>query len=53
MLKPGKDGTPSRSLVRSTYLIDEEGFIERSFAAVKPKENAEQMLRELEAAMEH
>lgn len=47
VLKPGKDGTPTRSLIRSTYLIDEEGFIVKAFGAVKAKENAAQMLNEL------
>ena len=47
VLRPGKDGKPTRSLVRSTYLIDEEGVIIKAFGGVKPKENAEQMLEEL------
>lgn len=47
VLKPGKDGKPTRSLIRSTYLIDEEGVIVKAFGGVKPKENAEQMLNEL------
>ena len=47
VLKPGKDGKPTRSLIRSTYLIDEEGIIVRAFGAVKAKENAAQMLQEL------
>ena len=33
--------------VRSTYLIDEEGMIEKAFAKVKASENPEQMLEEL------
>lgn len=32
---------------RSTYLIDENGIIEKAFGKVKPKDNAKQMLREL------
>ena len=45
--KLNKDGEPSKSLIRSTYLIDEEGVIEKAFGKVKAKENAEQMLGEL------
>lgn len=48
VLKPGKDGKPAKSLIRSTYLIDEEGVIIKAFGGVKPKENAEQMLEALE-----
>ena len=44
VLKPGKDGKPSKSLIRSTYLIDEEGVIVKAFGGVKAKENAQQML---------
>ena len=47
VLKPGKDGKPTRSLIRTTYLIDENGMIVRGFGSVKPKENAEQMLMAL------
>lgn len=47
VLKPGKDGKPTRSLIRSTYLIDEDGIIIKAFGGVKPKENADQMLEEL------
>ena len=47
-LRPGKDGKPTKSLIRSTYLIDEDGVIVKSFGGVKPKENAAQMLGELE-----
>ena len=42
-----KDGKPTRSLIRTTYLIDENGMIVRGFGSVKPKENAEQMLMAL------
>ena len=42
-----KTGRVSRRLVRSTYLIDEEGVIARAFGKVKPKDNARQMLGEL------
>ena len=47
VLKPSKDGKPSKSLIRSTYLIDEEGVIIKAFGAVKAKENADQMLEAL------
>lgn len=47
VLKPGTDGKPTRSLIRSTYLIDEEGVIIKAFGGVKAKENAAQMLEEL------
>ena len=47
VLKPGKDGKPTKSLLRSTYLIDEDGVIVKAFGGVKPKENAAQMLNEL------
>ena len=47
VLRQNKDGKPSKSLIRSTYLIDEEGVIVKAFGGVKPKENAAQMLEEL------
>ena len=47
VLKRGKDGALTKSLVRSTYLIDEEGMIAKAFGGVKPKEDAERMLEEL------
>ena len=47
VLKTGKDGKPTKSLVRTTYLIDENGIIAKAFGGVKPKENAAQMLGEL------
>ena len=47
VLKPGKDGKTTKSLIRSTYLIDEEGVIVKAFGGVKPKDNAAQMLEEL------
>ena len=47
VLKPGKDGKPTKSLLRSTYLIDEDGVIVKAFGGVKPKENAAQMLEVL------
>ncbi|SDA28209.1 peroxiredoxin Q/BCP [Ruminococcus sp. YE71] len=42
-----KDGQPLSGLIRSTYLIDEEGVIVKAFGAVKAKENPEQMMNEL------
>jgi len=47
VLLPGKDGKPTKSMIRSTYLIDEDGVIVKAFGGVKPKENAAQMLEEL------
>ena len=47
VLSTGKDGKPTKGLIRSTYLIDEEGVIIKAFGGVKPKENAAQMLEEL------
>ena len=44
VLKKDKEGNPMRSMSRSTYLIDEDGIIERAFGGVKPRENAAQML---------
>ena len=34
-------------VVRTTYLIDEDGKIEKAFSRVKAAENADQMLKEL------
>ena len=47
VLKLTKDGKPSRSVSRSTYLIDEDGIIVKAFGAVKAKENPAQMLEVL------
>ena len=47
VLKPGKDGKPTKSLIRSTYLIDEDGIIIKAFDSVKPEDNANQMLEAL------
>ena len=47
VLKPGKDGKPTKSLIRTTYLIDEKGMIAKAFGGVKPAENAAQMLNTL------
>ena len=44
VLRTGKDGKPTKSMIRTTYLIDEDGVIEKAFGGVKPKENASQML---------
>ena len=41
-------GKPAMGVVRSTYLIDENGFIIKAFDKVKAAENANQMLKELE-----
>lgn len=35
------------AVVLSTYLIDEAGIIIKAFGGVKPKENADQMLKAL------
>ena len=43
-----KTGRISRKVVRTTYLIDEEGVIVRAFGKVKARDNAAQMLGELE-----
>ena len=43
-----KTGKVTRRMVRTTYLIDEDGVIIRAFGKVKPKDNAKQMLAELE-----
>lgn len=40
-------GKATRKLIRSTYLIDEEGVIIRAFGKVKAKDNPQQMLDEL------
>ena len=45
--KRGPDGQPAKGLIRSTYLIGENGVIEKAFGAVKAKDNPAQMLREL------
>ena len=47
VFKKDKEGKPMKSLVRTTYLIDEDGMILKAFGAVKPKDNASQMLEEL------
>ena len=40
-------GKKSMGVVRTTYLIDENGMIERAFDKVKAEQNPEQMLGEL------
>lgn len=40
-------GKKTMGVVRTTYLIDEEGTIVKAFGKVKAAENAEQMLKEL------
>ena len=47
VLKRDKEGNPTKSLSRSTYLIDENGVIAKAFGGVKAKENPAQMLGEL------
>ena len=47
VLKPPKDDKPSRSVSRSTYLIDEDGIIVKALGSVKAKENPAQMLEAL------
>ena len=47
VLKYDKDGNPTKSLVRSTYLIDEDGVIVKALGGVKAKENPAQMLEAL------
>lgn len=47
VLKPPKNDKPSKSVSRSTYLIDENGIIVKALGAVKAKENPVQMLEEL------
>ena len=41
-------GKKHMGVVRTTYLIDEEGFIVKAFDKVKPESNPQQMLQELE-----
>lgn len=48
VFKKDKEGNPTKGLVRTTYLIDENGIIANAFGAVKPKDNAAQMLAALE-----
>ena len=48
VLKRDKEGNPAKGLIRSTYLIDEEGIIIKALGSVKAKENADQMLELLE-----
>ena len=48
VFKKDKVGNSTKGLVRTTYLIDENGIIANAFGAVKPKDNAAQMLDALE-----
>ena len=41
-------GKPVMGIERSTYLIDENGLVAKAFGKVKPKDNAKQMLKEIE-----
>ena len=41
-------GKTSMGVVRTTYLIDENGIIVKAFGKVKAKENPAQMLEELD-----
>ena len=45
--KRDKDGQPMKGVIRSTYLIDENGMIVKAYGAVKAKENPAQMLEAL------
>ncbi|MBQ9307853.1 MAG: redoxin domain-containing protein [Clostridia bacterium] len=47
--KPAKDGKPSNGLIRSTYLIGEDGEILRSEGSVNAANNPSQMLDALQA----
>ncbi len=47
VLRPARDGKPAGGVIRSTYLIDEDGVIVKAFGAVKAKENPAQMLEAL------
>ena len=44
-------GKPSMGVVRTTYLIDENGIIARAFTKVKAADNPRQMLDELSSLM--
>ena len=43
-------GKKVMGVVRTTYLIDENGMIEKAFTKVKPAENAGQMLESMAGA---
>ncbi len=45
--KRDKNGQLMKGLIRSTYLIDENGMIVKAYGAVKAKENPAQMLEAL------
>ena len=44
VVKRNKDGEPGKSLIRTTYLIDENGMIEKAMPKVKPDDNATEIL---------
>ncbi|MBQ8137456.1 MAG: peroxiredoxin [Clostridia bacterium] len=48
--KRDQEGQPTKGLIRSTYLIDENGIIVKAFSSVKAKENPSKMLEALSAA---
>lgn len=48
VLRRNKEGKTTRAMVRSTYLIDEDGVIAKAYGGVKPKDNAAQVLKALE-----
>lgn len=48
VLRRNKEGKITLAMVRSTYLIDEDGVIAKAYGGVKPKDNAAQMLNALE-----
>ena len=45
---PDKDGKVSMGVVRSTYVIDENGVIEKVMPKVKPDTNAAEILEYLQ-----
>lgn len=44
-----KDGNEYMGIVRTTYLIDEKGMIEKVYEQVKPEENAKEILEYLKS----
>ena len=48
VLKKDKDGNPTKSVNRSTYLIDEKGVIVKAMGGVKAADNPAQMLDSIE-----
>ena len=45
--KKNAEGKPTKALIRTTYLIDENDIITKAFDKVKPSDNPHQMLNEL------